>query len=115
MMTINRETFEAWLFAQTRGAVFRYGDCLNCLLAQFLKSSTSLKEPSVGGEYFRPQIGAEEVCRFPEWLLQLQRGFLHYDDTSSIPFGHVQDCYIKLFGDPSAVPAVEPIKETEAV
>ena len=100
-MNIQQEIFEAWLFAQDDGAEYDYKDNENCLVCQFIKQTTNVKDARAGGGYWRDSARILEknygVQPFPDWLADFELKFVGLKR-----FGQVKEAYIKHFGNPLA-------------
>ena len=100
-MNIQQEIFEAWLFAQDDGAEYDYKDNENCLVCQFIKQTTNVKDARSGGGYWRDNANVlKEGCgrvEFPKWLADFEYKFI-----SLKTFGQVKAAYISHFGNPLA-------------
>lgn len=99
-MQINRETFEAWLLAQPAEREFVYSqgfpkDEPGCLVCNFLRENTKVKNFTVYGRY----VDVEgKALGFEKWLddflfLQARGG------VRPLTFGEAQADYLKLFPD----------------
>jgi hypothetical protein len=107
-MTINRETFEAWLFAQPKGRTFDYSDTHNCLICKFYKETTNLTA-NVGGYHYDLSDG--EYIEIPNWLKDLLKPIGDRPSNKFSPittFDRMQDIYSTLYGNPEAIPLSAP-------
>lgn len=96
MIEINRETFEAWLFAQPGGRAFKYlegspDDKTGCLLCNFLRETSSGKVYVLGSQFLvgfhNPRI------EMPDWAYKLTK-------IEPLTAAAVRQAYIAAFGDP---------------
>jgi len=97
-VTIEKERFEAWLFAQPRERQFRYSSPCNCLNALFLKENTHLKQPLVGDSFFieeYKEYGSAETTPIPAWNMQLLSRFVERNGYTT--FGEMQDRWKELW------------------
>jgi hypothetical protein len=68
---ITRESFEAWLFSQPDDRVFLFTSCTSCVVASFLKETTSYNTPIVTDKYFMNGSNIQTERNLPEWLVIL--------------------------------------------
>ena len=119
MNTINRETFEAWLFAQPLEREFNYMSCSNCVVSSFIKETTSYRNPSCGGSYFRLKKEEDifEPIPFEDWLNNLLfRARLDEGYTNTISIKLLQKIYKELFPTSDLEPRGEQLsKQLELV
>jgi hypothetical protein len=120
-MQINKETFEAWLFAQPRERRFifwqSHPDSIpGCLMCNFFRENFVEPVEAIGftsfaktNVLFRRAEGRKE---FPCWLMSLiPRDFRSYDDPA-FTAGEIQDRWVKLFPQETiqTEPAPQPLK-----
>lgn len=107
MTEINREHFEAWLFAQPDDRPYVYGegfpnDPVGCIVCNYLREQTNEKDFVVGGSQ-QGIAKIEQVTPFPRWLAEVL-----WRCASLTTFGAAKKVYTKLHGNPtfgSSVPA----------
>jgi len=124
MLNIEKEPFEAWLFAQDRNRRFQYGDPCNCLCAAFIKENSNEPTFFVAGDriYFGeipnvPSLLVSELdplktAMHPAWLMSLlsnceiwhvehvEHGFGRMS-MAWTTFGEMQDHWKRLFPEPA--------------
>lgn len=98
-MTIEKERFEAWLFAQSRARQFNWLDADRCVVSSFLNETCSDKWSSddrksmVFGERFE----TIKVVIWPDWLKNLINPILERTLLPTVAI--LQGAYLKLFPD----------------
>jgi hypothetical protein len=69
----NRETFEAWLASQPGDRGFDYFDNCGCACAAFVKETTSISNPIVGGTNVSLSLEDFRGIDMPDWLWTMLR------------------------------------------
>lgn len=111
MKTIERENFEAWLFAQPRERSFNFVSRGNCPIACFLRETTPHTRALVGMDHWLVMPRADCGSQFeilPDWLrvdmplcvLPVALRSWEYVREYLLTAGQIQDRYIEVFGDP---------------
>lgn len=103
---INREHFEAWLYAQPDSRPYDYMEGqpdskIGCVLCNYIREATNHKYFMVGGQYLTMN-GTNG--RMPEWTLSLVNSSVVQCGST---FKVVKDHYTSLFGHNT--PEIEPL------
>jgi len=93
MNEINRERFEAWLFAQPRDRKFKYGDPQDCAVCRFFKETTKLSRVSAC-KYGVRLDSFEYTHSYPDWLYKVVDL-----NCCGLTSATMQDTYRQLFPD----------------
>lgn len=113
MTKINREQFEAWLFAQPNNRTFNYRegkstDLVGCIICNFLREQTGVKNFKVGGHRLGI-ITPTDVIPFTQWtslflLAALMAGDYDQSKHTTVITGlQAKTAYTTLFGSPVPV------------
>jgi hypothetical protein len=125
-MQIQKERFEAWLFARPDQEKFNYTSNCDCLVARFLKETVNQPYYVSRRCYSRDLSSllqayntghADEVRTFelPKWLFDLMEcddimygGLRGGHRTGQCSMGFVKQRYLELYGDPVKI-KIEPV------
>lgn len=110
-MEINREHFEAYLFAQPCHRPLNMAEgvpyyCPGCLVNNFLRDNVRGRFAVGWIAYGRTdEKGQYEGYMMPDWLATLVRELADYyrPQNYNCTFGDAQRRYIELFGDPNPI------------
>jgi hypothetical protein len=93
-MTINKETFEAWLFSQLDERIFFYNNNNDCLLCKFLKETTRFSRPDVGGFTWQADktLPRENLPLWFEYLMSKRCA-----TGKAITFGQMKQAWLTLW------------------
>lgn len=102
MNEINREQFEAWLFAQADDREFKYtqggwDDRVGCVMCNYLREQTNMKRFVVAVvDVTDFSVLGWRTVALPRWFIELMqhRDYVHLTAKS------VKKAYTKLFGNP---------------
>lgn len=106
IMEISRERFEAYIFNQPLDRTYNYFDQRGCVLCCFIRETTSLKNPRVGGFDYYENCTSEETrmemigkpgTRLPDWFVLLM---IDGETRHNLTIANMQARYIELFGNP---------------
>lgn len=103
---INRERFEAWLFAQPEDRVVDLGSTDSCLMCSFVQETSPNQINFTGWKsFYWKNTGDFSLYSVPEWFdLFINKRFRGKAlSTCKVTFSHLQKLYTEEFGCPEQI------------